>query len=110
MTTPSTPQSFDDAVVIKNTVLRKITTKPPNCTEFSPHVSTFLTDRSQFIDWTEKKLVRMIIESSGDISRQSELQHLLRMYVAGEVAIAWDSGTKPLFIKTPAKSLKSSTT
>ena len=80
---------------------KRLAEKPLNSTEFALY-KAFLSlatgfPRSKLLDFSEHKLVKLI-KHCRDNDRKLMLIKLLGDYKLGKVAIAWESGDKPLYI------------
>ena len=63
---------------------------------FQAHVSTYAADASNVIDLSERKLVRMAAEHRDEDARKLAAK-LLRDYVDGTIAVAWEDGIVPVY-------------
>lgn len=90
-------------------MVKKLTAKPQNCTEFQLHKSQLPLaqgfPKGKVVDFTEHKLL-LLIRQTKDNDRKLLLLDLLTQYRAGKVAVAWDSGYKPVYVTVTRETTK----
>lgn len=79
------------------------TTRPPkskSCSKFALHINqSFLNGEvpKNIIDFNEKKLLKLA-EDCIEEQRKILFLKLVHDYVKGLIAIAWEDGTKPIYV------------
>jgi len=90
-------------------MVKKLASKPLNCTEFQLHKSQLPLPQgfssTRLLDFTEYKLLGLIRQSR-DNDRKYALLNLLADYKAGKVAIAWENGSKPVYVQVTRETFK----
>lgn len=77
---------------------RKQYNKPRDCSDFQLYrAAHFAVDERNISDFTEYKLSKLILMST-DPKRKAALSGLLANYKLGRVAVAWQSGSNPIYI------------
>jgi len=66
-------------------------------TEFQLHINYLQCLSKQLIDFSEKRLLKMI-DIANDFERKSELKVILSDYVNGKIALAWQQGM-PVWVR-----------
>ncbi len=81
-------------------MVKKLAVKPLGSTEFQLHKSQLTLPqgfpKSKILDFTEYKLLRLVRQAR-DQDRKLALLDLLAKYRKGDVAIGWESGSKPVY-------------
>lgn len=81
-------------------MVKKLLARPVGCTEFQLHKSQIplpqFFPHNKLVDFSEFKLLGLI-RAARDQERKLALLDLLAKYRKGDVAIGWESGSKPVY-------------
>ena len=81
---------------------KKLVSKPTDCSDFQLCNLLLLPGakerREKLIDFTEHKLRRMV-RATHDAGRRRSLLDILADYQQGKIAVAWQGGNNPIYIK-----------